>query len=115
MLSLLWLVPAVPFASALILALVGGRFSKTMVAIAGAGSVGLAALISLALVPASLAAPTPYTQVLWTWINVAGFKPEIAFYLDPVSLLMVVVVTFVGFLIHLYSAESMEQDEGYSR
>lgn len=115
MLSLLWLVPAIPFASALILALVGGRFSKTMVAIAGAGSVGLAALISLALVPASLAAPTPYTQVLWTWINVAGFKPEIAFYLDPVSLLMVVVVTFVGFLIHLYSAESMEQDEGYSR
>lgn len=115
MLQLLWLIPAIPFASALTLALVGGRLSKATVAIAGVGSVGLATLISLALVPASLAAQTPYTQVLWTWINVAGFKPEIAFYLDPVSLLMVVVVTFVGFLIHLYSAESMKQDEGYSR
>src|SRR5581483_1946852 len=102
MLSLLWLVPAIPLVSALVLAVAGGRFSKTMVAMAGVGSVGLTALISLALVPASLASQTPYTQVLWTWINVAGFKPEIAFYLDPVSLLMIVVVSFVGFLIHLY-------------
>ena len=57
----------------------------------------------------------PSPRYLWTWIDVAGFRPEIAFYLDPVSLLMVVVVTFVSFLIHLYSAEFMEEDEGYAR
>jgi NADH-quinone oxidoreductase subunit L len=44
-----------------------------------------------------------------------GFQPEIAFYLDPVSLLMLLVVTFVGFLIHLYSVEYMRDDEGYAR
>jgi NADH-quinone oxidoreductase subunit L len=115
MLQLLWLIPAIPFASTLVLALLGGRMSQRMVAIAGVGSVGLSALISLAIVPASLASGTPFTQVLWTWIDVAGFRPEIAFYLDPVSLLMVVVVTFVSFLIHLYSAEFMEEDEGYAR
>jgi len=86
-----------------------------MVAIAGVGSVGLSALISLLIVPSYLVSQTPYVQVLWTWMSVAGFRPEIAFYLDPVSLLMLVVVTFVSFLIHLYSAESMERDEGYSR
>ena len=48
-----------------------------------------------------------YTQVLWTWINVAGFQPQIGLYLDALSLVMVLVVTFVGFLIHLYSAEFM--------
>jgi NADH-quinone oxidoreductase subunit L len=115
MLQLLWLIPAIPFLGALILALAGRALSKRMVAIVGVGSVAIAAAISLAIVPAALALQTPYTQVLWTWMNVAGFRPEIALYLDPVSLLMIVVVTFVGFLIHLYSAESMEQDEGYSR
>jgi NADH-quinone oxidoreductase subunit L len=112
---LLWLIPAIPFASALVLALFGRSLSKRVVAIAGTGSIGLSALISLAIVPAFLASATPYTQVLWTWIDVAGFRPEIAFYLDPVSLLMIAVVTFVSFLIHLYSAEFMEEDEGYSR
>ena len=115
MLQLLWLIPAIPFLGALILALVGRAFSRRMVAVVGVGSVAIAAGISLAIVPAALALQAPYTQVLWTWMNVAGFRPEIALYLDPMSFLMILVVTFVGFLIHLYSAESMEQDEGYSR
>ncbi|HXE11214.1 MAG TPA: NADH-quinone oxidoreductase subunit L, partial [Bryobacteraceae bacterium] len=115
MLQLLWLIPAIPFLGALILALAGRALSRRMVASIGVGSVAIATVISLAIVPAALALPAPYTQVLWTWIDVAGFRPEIAFYLDPVSLLMIVVVTFVGFLIHLYSAESMEEGEGYSR
>ncbi len=65
--------------------------------------------------PAFLSRGSPYGQVLWTWLNVDEFQPRIAFYLDSLSLLMVVVVTFVSFLIHLYSAEFMEEDEGYSR
>jgi len=56
-----------------------------------------------------------YTQVLWTWISVAGFQPQIGFYLDALSLVMIVVVTFVGFLIHIYSAEFMKEDPGYGR
>lgn len=115
MLKLLWLIPAFPLLGALILTLAPRRISKRLVAIIGVGSVGLAALVSLAILPAALHSPGPVTQVLWTWIDVAGFQPRIAFYLDPISLLMVVVVTFVAFLIHLYSAEFMEADEGYSR
>ena len=56
-----------------------------------------------------------YTEFLWTWISVAGFQPHIGFYLDALSLVMILVVTFVGFWIHLYSAEFMMHDEGYSR
>ncbi len=118
MISLLWLIPALPFASALVLALFGSRLSRRGVATVGAGSIGLSAIITF-LVAASYLSATPsggsFTQPLWTWINVAGFRPQISLYLDSLSLLMVLVVTFVGFLIHLYSAEFMIEDDGYSR
>jgi NADH-quinone oxidoreductase subunit L len=116
--SLLWLIPALPFASALVLMLFGSRFSRRATAVVGVGSIGLSALITILIAVGFFSAPpsgNSYTQVLWTWINVAGFEPQIGLYLDALSLVMVLVVTFVGFLIHVYSAEFMMEDEGYSR
>ncbi|QNI33461.1 NADH-quinone oxidoreductase subunit L [Alloacidobacterium dinghuense] len=118
MLHFLWLVVAIPFTSAAVLALFGSRFSRRLVAFLGAGSIGLAAVVSILISISFLSSPPPnnaYTQHLWTWMSTGGFQPEIAFYLDPVSLLMLLVVTFVSFLIHLYSAEYMHDDEGYAR
>ena len=115
MLHFLWLVVALPFASAIVLALFGSRLSRGIVAFLGAGSIGLAAVVSILIGFSFLSSPPPanaYTQHLWTWMSTGGFQPEIAFYLDPVSLLMLLVVTFVSFLIHLYSAEYMHDDEG---
>ena len=48
-------------------------------------------------------------------MQVNGFAPAIAFYFDALSLVMVLVVAFVGLLIHLYSVEFMREEEGYSR
>ena len=118
MLHFLWLVVALPFASAALLALFGSRLSHRIVASLGAGSIGLAAVVSILISISFLSSPPPgnaYTQHLWTWMSTGGFQPEIAFYLDPVSLLMLLVVTFVSFLIHLYSTEYMRDDEGYAR
>ena len=117
MISWMWLIPALPFASALLLVLFGSRFSRRAAAV-GVGSIGLSALVTILVAASFLSAPpagNSYTQVLWTWINVAGFEPQIGLYLDALSLVMVLVVTFVGFLIHIYSAEFMIEDEGYSR
>ena len=100
------------------LALFGSRFSRRATAMVGVGSIGLSALTTILVAVSFLTAPpagNSYTQVLWTWINVAGLEPQIGFYLDALSLVMVLVVTFVGFLIHIYSAEFMIEDEGYSR
>src|SRR5579875_4180278 len=91
---------------------------RKLVPVFGVGSVGLSAIVALLVTGSFLSSPPPgnhFTQVLWTWIDVGGFRPEIAFYLDSLSLVMVLVVTFVGFLIHFYSAEFMIEDEGYSR
>jgi NADH-quinone oxidoreductase subunit L len=116
--SLSWLIPALPFASAMVLLLFGSRFSRRGVAAIGVGSIGLSALITMLVAVSFFSSPPPgnsYTQVLWTWINVAGFAPQMGLYIDALSLIMVLVVTFVGFLIHLYSAEFMLEDPGYSR
>ncbi len=116
MLSLLWLIPAIPFASAFALAVL--RFPRKLVAWIAVGATAASTVISLLVAVAFLNAPpaaNAYTQVLWTWFDVGGFHPEIAFYLDPLSLIMITVVAFVSFLIHLYSAEFMIDDDGYSR
>src|SRR5580658_7570691 len=118
MIGLLWLVPAIPFASAALLLLFGGRFSRRAAVAAGVGSIGLSALITILVAVGFLSAPPAghaFTQVLWTWIDVAGFQPQIAFYLDALSLVMILVVTVVGFLIHIYAADFMREDDGFSR
>ncbi len=116
MLSLLWLIPAIPFASALALAVL--RIPRKLVAWIAVGATAASTVLSLLVAVAFLSAPptaNAYTQVLWTWFDVGGFRPEIAFFLDPLSLIMVTVVAFVSFLIHLYSTEFMIDDDGYSR
>ncbi|MCC6368608.1 MAG: NADH-quinone oxidoreductase subunit L [Bryobacterales bacterium] len=118
MLGLLWLVPAIPFAGALTLAVLGPRMRARAAAVIGTGSIAISAAISLFIAAAFLSAPPAsgaYTQTLWTWIDVGSFHPAIAFYLDALSLVMTVVVTFVSFLIHVYSVEFMRGDEGFSR
>jgi len=118
MFTLLWLVPALPLAGFIILALAGSRLSRAGIAAVGVTSVGLSAALALWLGIQFVLAPPPgavYEQTLWTWLHVSNFAPGISLYLDALSVIMMVVVTFVAFLIHLYSAEHMEADEGYRR
>ncbi len=118
MFDLLWLIPAAPFASAAVLAVFGSRMSRRVTALIGAGSIAISAAISIIVAAGFLKSPpagNACLQTLWTWMAVGGFRPEIAFRLDSLSVLMTVVVTFVSFFIHLYSTEYMEESEGYSR
>ena len=118
MFQLLWLVIAIPLTSATLLALFGSRLPRKIVAILGAGSIGFAAVLTMLIAAEFITSPPAgdaYRQHLWTWMSSGGFQPEIALYLDSVALLMLLVVTFVGFLIHLYSVEYMRNDEAYAR
>jgi len=118
MLELLWLVPALPLASFAVLALFGRRMPDRAVAALGAGSIGASAAVSMLVAAAFLSNPpggNAYTQVLWTWMSASGFEPQIVLRLDPLSLVMMLVVTFVSFHIHVYSTEFMAGDDGYSR
>jgi len=116
MLELLWLIPIFPLVGFTILFSTAGNLPKPAVALVGAGSVGLAALLAFSIGYVFLQTDmTPYTVTLYTWINVGGFSPGISFYLDGLTLTMLGVITGVGFLIHLYSTLFMLEDEDYSR
>jgi len=118
MLSLLWLIPALPFVGFALLALAGSRLSRIGAAIIGVGSVGLSAIVTVLIGISFVVSPPPshtYVEAFWTWIRVGDFAPNIAIHLDALSLIMALVVTVVGSLIHLYSAEFMIKEEGYNR
>jgi len=56
-----------------------------------------------------------FTQLLWPWMHIGSLKVNIAFLIDPLSTVMILVVTGVGFLIHVYSTGYMREDSGYAR
>ncbi|MDE0223516.1 MAG: NADH-quinone oxidoreductase subunit L, partial [Gammaproteobacteria bacterium] len=114
--DLLWLVPLAPLAGSLILLLTEGRLDKRLVGIVGAGSVGLSAVIAFVVgLEFQRSGLSSHTYEMWTWMDVGGFAPAIRLYLDALSLVMMGVITGVGFLIHLYATGYMWEEEGYSR
>ena len=113
--NLLSLIPAFPLISAVILMATTGRLPKQFAALLGVGSVGLSS-ICVALVAQGFMADGQVQEVtLWTWISIDKFTPSIAFYVDGLTVVMMSVITGVGFLIHLYSVEFMASDESFSR
>lgn len=118
MYQLLWLIPALPLAAFLLLILLDARVSRRWLAIVGVVPAGVAAVLAIILGINYIIAPPAgmaFTQKLWTWIHVGAFSPGITLYLDALTVVMAVVVTFVGFLILLYSSAYMAGDKGYHR
>ena len=112
----LWLIPMLPLLGALINGALGRRFSKTT--ITAVALVSTAASFGIALWVASQfsgLAQVPYVESHGPWIQISGFSVNFAFLLDQLSLVMLLVVTGVGFLIHIYSAGYMADDDGYYR
>ena len=118
MTTIIALIPALPFLSFLILALFGHRLSRKVAGFIGAGSIGIIALLTIVISISffhSLPEVKTYTIRVWEWINAGNLKVDISFSLDALSLVFCFVITFVGFLIHVYSIEFMSKDEGFTR
>ena len=118
----LWLVPVLPLVGALLNGVVlFGRISKATVTLIACGSVLLSFLVGMSAVlgylgSAEYAAHAPFVQSLYEWIPAGGgFSVEMGFQLDTLSAVMLFVVTFVGFLIHVYSVGYMSHESGYQR
>jgi NADH-quinone oxidoreductase subunit L len=107
-----------PLIGFVLLAFSRSRWSENLSALIGVGSVGLSALTTAWVTWQFLSSPPPegaVTQVLWNWMTVDGFAPNIALYLDGLSVTMLCVVTGVGFLIHLFASWYMRGEAGYAR
>src|SRR5215212_9681904 len=118
MLDHLWLIPITPFAGFVLNGLFGKRAGKGFVtAVALLASLGAALLGTVAAFQYHHAYPhgERWVNLVYNWFESGGIGADIAFQLDPLSIVMLMVVTWVGFLIHVYSAGYMGHEEGYWR
>ncbi len=118
-LTLLWVVPALPLAGFVVngaLALVAPG-AKRAVSLVGVGVLVLAfAAAALAVLElAQLHAAAPLVVQYWDWLPVGELQVAVALQLDQLSAVMILVVTGVGALIHLFSVGYMHDDPGYAR
>jgi NADH-quinone oxidoreductase subunit L len=114
----LWIIPALPLAAVLLNLLFGDRLGKRGTAWLACGAVGLAFVAALRSVLALAALPESSRQIVdtvYTWMRVGDFSADVSFVLDPLSAIMVLVVTGVGFLIHVYSTGYMAHDPSFRR
>src|SRR5262245_28190805 len=108
-------IPLLPLAGFLANGIWGRRFPRVVSAAIGVAGPALAFVLSAAVLKAYLDSETPLNASFWTWMAVGGFKIDVAFTVDALPAVMLLVVTGVGTLIHLYSVEYMKKDDGFAR
>ena len=111
----LWLIPVLPLAGAAINGFMGHKSSKKAVTTVALVFPGLAFALALKIALGFSSAAAPYVFDLAHWIRSGTFSVDFAFYVDQLSLVMLLVVTGVGFLIHIYSVGYMADDPSYYR
>jgi len=115
-----WIVAA-PLAGAIVNGLFGRRMNRRgegLISLVGCGSVAVSFALALAVVARLLALPAESRLLVdhaYTWIQVGALRADVAFAVDPLAAVMLLVVTGVGFLIHVYSVGYMRRDPGYWR
>jgi NADH-quinone oxidoreductase subunit L len=114
----LWIILALPLAGAAINGLFGKKWPKSAVNTVAIGSVSLAFVAVAELVREfSELAPSqvPWVKNYFTWMTAGAFRVDFALQVDQLSIVMLLTVSFVGMLIHIYSTGYMEHEGGYYR
>jgi NADH-quinone oxidoreductase subunit L len=111
----LWLIPILPLAGAAINGTLGKKSSRQAVTTIALVFSGAAFAMALWVAMRFSSLSLPYTEFFAHWIRSGSFSADFAFYLDQLSLVMLLVVTGVGFLIHIYSVGYMWDDPSYYR
>ncbi len=116
-----WII-LLPLAGAVINFLLGATLQKKVgkhaISLVGCGVVIVAFALAVGALSGMLALAPDHRFMLddlWRWFDVGGLNLEVAFWLDPLSMIMVLIITGVGGLIHIYSTGYMHDDESYWR
>ncbi len=114
--SLLWLIPLLPLLGFVINGIGRNTFSKNLIGIIGSGTILASFILSLVLffeLNGSIQKQFPVE--LFDWISVANLHIPLSFLYDPLSAIMLLIITGIGFLIHIYSVGYMHLDEGFGK
>ena len=117
-LNWLWLIPVAPLLGAIVNGVIGKRLPKTVIGVIGSGAVAVSLALSLGAFLQMLDTPAdamPIVHNYFVWIQAGNFHANFGFLLDHLSGLMILIVTGVGFLIHIYSTGYMHDDSGFYR
>ncbi len=112
------LIPLLPLLGFAIIGVGGKRLPKPVVSLLGPGVVGASFLVALTVFFQLFSLPPSGRNIVakvFSWMVAGNFSVDIAFLIDPLSMVMTLVVTGVGFLIHVYSVGYMGHDAGYRR
>jgi NADH-quinone oxidoreductase subunit L len=116
--SLGWIVLLLPLLGSVVLALWPGEPAKVVTRLVGCGSILVPFVLTLAVFFGMLAddaSERSHVDSLWEWISIGDLRVDVAIQIDPLSVLMMLVITGVGFLIHLYSVGYMDGSRSYRR
>jgi len=118
LLKLTCLVPLFPLIGSIINGFFGLKIGKNAVGLIACGSMALSFLTSILIYIGYLMLPEGqhiFEQVVWTWFGAGDFSVDFGFQIDPLTLVMMFVVTGVGLIIHVYSIGYMHEEYSYYR
>lgn len=120
MMELIWLIPLIPLLGFIVNGLGRNSIPKPLIGIIGAGTVlasfiGSCVLTGQVMDARSAGGDGVFMYTLFDWLTVGDFNLRFSFLLDPLSALMLLIITGVGFLIHLYSYSYMYSDAGFGK
>jgi NADH-quinone oxidoreductase subunit L len=114
----LWIIPLLPLLGAAVNGIFGRRWPHSVTNSIALGSTGLSFIAAVELfrefsqlAPASI----PWVKTYFPWIAAGGFRADYALQVDQLTMVMLLIVTGVGFVIHIYSTGYMAHEEGYAR
>lgn len=120
MIDLVWLIPLLPLVGFLVNGLGRNVLPKSLVSFIGCGVVLIAFLLSCGVFSTIYAARqagevAAFTQPVFDWISAGNLQVSLSFLVDPLSAVMLLIVTGIGFLIHVYSIGYMQHDAGFAK
>ena len=114
MMEYIWLVPAFPLLGVVINGLFGRTYIRDRAHLVAVPAAGLSFIVAL-LISLQVFAGRTLDLSLYPWVVAGDFHAPVGFLVDPLSTVMMLTVTFVGLLIHIYSIGYMHDDPGYPR
>ena len=107
-------IPLLPLLAAILVGLFGKQMPRAMAHILTILGVGASFGLSLYVLRDAMVS-APYNETVYTWLRSGNFTFEIGFLIDRLSAMMMVVVTFVSLMVHIYTIGYMAEDNGYAR
>ena len=107
-------IPLLPLLAAIVVGLFGKLLPRATAHILTILGVGASFLLSLYVLNDAISS-APYNEPVYSWLKSGNFSFEIGFLIDRLSAMMMVVVTFVSLMVHIYTIGYMEEDKGYAR